>query len=109
MQRLCSRVCVRGHQESSLTLRSEDRSVANAPRKPRKATFNAKLDKAKDDQMLSMLSNISSKARGDCKSSMAKMVMLIITILIIAMRKRRITKMMRMLTLVSLRRRSVSQ
>jgi hypothetical protein len=36
--RVC-RACAREHQESNLTLRSEDRSVANAPRRPQKATI----------------------------------------------------------------------
>jgi hypothetical protein len=33
------RACARGHQESNLTLRSEDRSVANAPSRPPTATI----------------------------------------------------------------------
>jgi hypothetical protein len=33
------RACARGHQESKLTLRSEDHSVANAPKRSQKMTL----------------------------------------------------------------------
>jgi hypothetical protein len=37
---MCSDVCVRGHQESNLRLRPEDRSRANAPQMSTRHTFN---------------------------------------------------------------------
>jgi hypothetical protein len=48
--RVC-RACARGHQESNPTLRSEDRSVVNAPRRSQKSdhfTLNTKLPWTKE-------------------------------------------------------------